>query len=75
MERMKTFGIQTSIHYPPIHKFKIYADSNESRWNLPLTDDVVGREVTIPLYPTMSENDISIVVQAIRDSLHATGHS
>jgi hypothetical protein len=23
----------------------------------------------------MSENDISIVVQAIRDSLHATGHS
>ncbi len=73
MERMKSFGIQTSIHYPPIHKFKIYSEG--SRWNLPLTEDVVNREVTIPLYPTMSENDVAIVVQAIRDSLNTTGHS
>ncbi len=72
MERMKSFGIQTSIHYPPIHKFKIYSDG--SRWNLPLTEDVVNREVTIALYPTMSENDVAIVVQAMRDSLNATMH-
>ena len=70
MERMKSFGIQTSIHYPPIHKFKIYADGGQSPWELPLTDEVVKREVTIPLYPTMSEDDVLQVVQAVRDSLH-----
>jgi dTDP-4-amino-4,6-dideoxygalactose transaminase len=73
MERMKSFGIQTSIHYPPIHKFKIYAEGSELGWSLPLTEDVVKREVTIPLYPTMSEDNVSIVVQAVRDSLHETG--
>jgi len=73
MERMKSFGIQTSIHYPPIHKFKIYSEGTGSGWNLPITDNIVNREVTIPLFPTMSESDVSMVVQAVRDSLHAAG--
>ncbi len=75
MEQMKSFGIQTSIHYPPIHRFKIYSEGAGSGWNLPITDDVVNREVTIPLYPTMSEGDVSTVVQAVRDSLHAAGRN
>jgi dTDP-4-amino-4,6-dideoxygalactose transaminase len=75
MEQMKSFGIQTSIHYPPIHKFKIYSEGTKSRWDLPITEDVANREVTLPLYPTMSEEDVSTVVQSVRDSLHAAGHN
>jgi dTDP-4-amino-4,6-dideoxygalactose transaminase len=75
MEQMKSFGIQTSIHYPPIHKFKIYSEGAKSRWDLPITEDVANREVTLPLYPTMSEEDVSTVVQSVRDSLHAAGHN
>jgi len=74
MERMKSFGIQTSIHYPPIHKFKIYDEGDASCRHLPLTEDVVKREVTIPLYPTMSEDDVLLVAQAVRDSLYNIKH-
>jgi dTDP-4-amino-4,6-dideoxygalactose transaminase len=74
MERMKSFGIQTSIHYPPIHKFKIYDEGDASCRHLPLTEDIVKREVTIPLYPTMSEDDVLLVAQAVRDSLYNIKH-
>ena len=45
MEEMKIEGIQTSIHYPPIHKFRIYM---EGLHNLPMTENVADREVTLP---------------------------
>ncbi len=68
MERMKTEGIQTSIHYPPIHHFSAYRPQY-AHLELPLTDSVVKREVTLPLYPKLSEDDVLSVVQAVKASL------
>lgn len=68
IESMKGNGIQTSIHYPPIHTFASYKD--DTVWNLPVTEDVAKREITLPLYPAMSNDDVIIVVSAIRASLN-----
>jgi dTDP-4-amino-4,6-dideoxygalactose transaminase len=67
MENMKSQGIQTSIHYPPIHHFTAYQNVTNSI--LPVTENVVGREVTLPLYPTMSDEDVLLVVKTIQDVL------
>jgi len=67
MENMKTHGIQTSIHYPPIHHFAAYENSANS--NLPVTENIVGREVTLPLYPAMSDEDVLVVAKTIREVL------
>jgi dTDP-4-amino-4,6-dideoxygalactose transaminase len=70
MEQMKSQGIQTSIHYPPIHKFMAYKGTvKSSRDQLLVTENVAEREVTLPLYPAMSEEDVAIVVTAIANSL------
>ena len=70
MEGMKMSGVQTSIHYPPVHQFKIYHDEWQKRgFSLPVTEDVAAREVTLPLYPTMSDGQVEWVVQAIKDTL------
>jgi dTDP-4-amino-4,6-dideoxygalactose transaminase len=70
MEGMKAEGIQTSIHYPPIHYFKNYAEHREfRRVDLPVTESVGMHEVTIPLYPAMSDEDAKMVVNAIRKTL------
>jgi dTDP-4-amino-4,6-dideoxygalactose transaminase len=67
MEGMKAQGIQTSIHYPPVHRFRIYEDEWLSRSNpLPLTEDVSARQVTLPLYATMREDQVESVVRAVR---------
>jgi dTDP-4-amino-4,6-dideoxygalactose transaminase len=64
MESMKLQGIQTSIHYPPIHTFTAYNDG-KTKYSLPITEEVVGRELTLPLYPAMSSVDVFTVVKAI----------
>jgi dTDP-4-amino-4,6-dideoxygalactose transaminase len=70
MEQMKLLGIQTSIHYPPIHLFQAY--SNFSTNSLPVTEAVAAREVTLPLYPSMTENQVEEVIHAVKDSLIAS---
>jgi dTDP-4-amino-4,6-dideoxygalactose transaminase len=68
MEQMKTKGIQTSIHYPPIHTFSAF--KNATGYNhLPITEVVVERELTLPLYPTMSTNQVALVVEGLSSSL------
>ncbi len=69
-EAMKSYGIQTSFHYPPVHQFRIYqSEETRSRCPLPNTEDAAAREVTLPLYPSMTMADVKVVVQAVRDSL------
>ncbi len=67
MEAMKSSGIQTSIHYPPVHQFRIY----RSGPTLPITERAAAREVTLPLYPTMDEADVEFIAQAARQALRA----
>jgi dTDP-4-amino-4,6-dideoxygalactose transaminase len=70
MERMKAQGVQTSIHYPPVHCFHIYQRDAAQRADvLPLTEEAAAREVTLPLYPTMREEQVEYVVRAARNIL------
>jgi dTDP-4-amino-4,6-dideoxygalactose transaminase len=68
MESMKNQGIQTSIHYPPIHAFTAFS-GGKAKYSLPNTEDVAAREVTLPLYPAMSEEDVLTVVKSIAHAL------
>jgi dTDP-4-amino-4,6-dideoxygalactose transaminase len=68
IDHMRSAGVQTSIHYPPIHQFSYYRGRYPDLI-LPQTEDVSRREVTLPLYPTMSAGDIEIVVSAVHSAL------
>lgn len=70
MEGMKTRGVQTSIHYPPVHCFDLYQKQDKyKKVELPVTEAVSAREVTLPLYPTMSESDVRVVVDTAKEVL------
>ncbi|MEJ2091428.1 MAG: DegT/DnrJ/EryC1/StrS family aminotransferase [Syntrophobacterales bacterium] len=68
-------GIQTSIHYPPIHRFTHY----QSLWppnfdhGLPQTEAVADRLVSLPLFPTMTEAQLDVVVAAMRGFFRGPG--
>jgi dTDP-4-amino-4,6-dideoxygalactose transaminase len=70
MEAMKTHGIQTSIHYPPIHTFSAFANHITPLTNLPLTETVGARQVTLPLYPLLTNDQIHLVAQSVQSSLN-----
>jgi dTDP-4-amino-4,6-dideoxygalactose transaminase len=66
MGAMKARGIQTSIHYPPTHRFSAYADA---RATLPVTERVATRLLTLPLWPTMTTAQVDLVADALREAL------
>ena len=68
MEKLKQSGIQTSIHYPPIHLFRYYQQS-DLNYHLPVTENVARRELTLPLFPGMQVQDVTLVVDALREAL------
>jgi dTDP-4-amino-4,6-dideoxygalactose transaminase len=69
VDDMKTSQIQTSLHYPPVHRFTYYQNHAPATGPLPKTEEVAQREVTLPLFPTMSMDQLDLVVRAVRRSL------
>ncbi|MCX7256387.1 MAG: DegT/DnrJ/EryC1/StrS family aminotransferase [Polaromonas sp.] len=64
MEMLKAAGVQSSIHYPPFWGFTAYKDSMRAQ-DAPLAADICSRELTLPLYPTMSDADVDLVTGAL----------
>ena len=62
MARLKEQGIQTSIHYPPIHTFAAYRTEPVE---LPRTEALAGGELTLPLHPRMADADVDLVADAL----------
>ena len=53
-------GVQTTFHYPPVHRFSHYAagPGEGADAALPRTLGAAAREVTLPLHPLLTEADI-----------------
>ena len=63
-ETMRERGVQTSVHYPPIHRFSAYADSDAQR-PLPQTDAIAERILTLPLFAHMTEAQVDAVTESL----------
>lgn len=60
-------GIITLIHYPvPVHLQPAYADLEYVLGDLPVTETVASRILSLPLYPELTEDELDTVATAIR---------
>ena len=60
-DRLTQARIQTSMHYPPVHRFAIYDDGQTA---LPVTEDYAARTVTLPMFAHMSDAQQDQVIEA-----------
>jgi dTDP-4-amino-4,6-dideoxygalactose transaminase len=58
-------GIQTSVHYPPAHRFAIYGAAGAA---VPVTEDAAGRILTLPLFAHMTEEQVELVAATLREA-------
>jgi dTDP-4-amino-4,6-dideoxygalactose transaminase len=66
MAGLKEAGIQTSVHYPPVHLFSLYRRRGGMKEGaLPVTEDASRRELTLPLHPMMTERDVEAISAAL----------
>jgi len=61
-EKLATNGIQTSMHYPAVHRFSVYSEFYKE---LPKTDLMVQSMITLPMYGGLTEADIEYVVNQL----------
>lgn len=67
-EAIHAAGIQTSVHYPAIHKFSIYKNSET---HLPHTEYVTDNEITLPMYAALTNEQIDYIIKIVKESLNA----
>jgi dTDP-4-amino-4,6-dideoxygalactose transaminase len=69
-ERLTEKRIQTSVHYPPIHRFTAYEELGARR-KLPRTDAVADRVLTLPLYAALTDEQVDAVVTELVAAVEA----
>jgi dTDP-4-amino-4,6-dideoxygalactose transaminase len=67
MKRLRERGVQTSVHYPPAHLLSIHRDLQAGP--LPHTEAIGRRELTLPLHPLLTADDVACVVESLRACL------
>lgn len=63
---LKTSGIATGIHYPvPVHLQPAFADLGYKPGDLPITERAARQTLSLPMYPELSKEDVSLVAQSV----------
>jgi len=65
-ELMASKGIQTSVHYPAVHRFSIYAEHTTM---LPKTEYVSDNLVTLPMFSKLSFENINYIKAILEKAL------
>lgn len=59
MKNMNRRGIETGVHYLPIHLMSFYDDKTQ----LPNTEKISQEIVTLPMHPNLTERDVDFVIK------------
>lgn len=66
-EKIHDAGIQTSVHYPAIHKFSIYKDYGAV---LPQTEYVTDHEITLPMYAALTMEQVDFICETVNKAIN-----
>jgi perosamine synthetase len=57
-------GISSKVYWnPPVHKSEYYGGGN---WDLPVTDDLSQRVLSLPIHPEISPEEVERIVDGVR---------
>ncbi|HEY1058179.1 MAG TPA: DegT/DnrJ/EryC1/StrS aminotransferase family protein [Limnobacter sp.] len=65
MARLKSAGITTGVHYPAIHLLELFRQQGWTEGQLPHTESVARRILTLPLFSSMTLQEVDRVCDAV----------
>ena len=63
MKKLYSKGIETGIHYQPIHKMSYYKEKTR----LETTEKIANEIVSIPIHPNLTQNQVEYVIKSINN--------
>lgn len=67
-EHLAQRGVETSIHFPPLHDTPAYGGPAAA---LPLTEDFAARAVSLPIFPHMEDWQLELAIEATLEAVAA----
>jgi len=64
IDGLRRAGIQTTVHYPPVHCLTFY-NGIYPDCSLPRTEEFAQRELTLPLHPRITDPIVELVVNSL----------
>ena len=65
-EALKTRGVGSAIYYPiPVHRQKPFLALGYGREALPVTDRLTAQVLSIPVHPSLNDDEVTTVVEAV----------
>jgi perosamine synthetase len=69
LNRIRERRVGAQVYYPkPVHKMPFYQNSY-GRTRLPKTETAARQVISLPVHPSLSENDLRRVVSAVKDAV------
>jgi len=69
MNYLEENGIQSKVYFPPVHQTAFYKDNLNYDCTLPVTESISQQVVTLPMYPSLSEEEIIFITDHVVDFL------
>jgi len=64
---LKSRGVETGVYYPtPLHLQPAYADLGYRKGDFPVSESACERNLSLPMYPELTNEQIHYVAQAVR---------
>lgn len=72
IQALSAANIGTSVHFIPLHLHPFYRDTYHlAPEDFPAATQAYQREISLPIYPGMTDDDVADVIAAVRDIVEA----
>ncbi len=65
MAHLAERGIMTKVYFPPVHLTHLYKNKLGYNCKLPVTERLSEQVLTLPMFPTLTEDEINYIADAI----------
>ena len=73
-ERMRNDGIGVQVNYLPVYWHPVYADLGYKRGLCPNAESFYAEELSLPLFPDLTDGDVDRVVETLLNALSGRRH-
>ena len=73
IREMKMCGINTGVHFIPLYRFSCFKESGLTPEEFPGSEYVFTREVSLPVFPDMSDDEVAYVAEKTLAILSGNG--
>jgi len=67
LNKLQEKDIGVAVNYRPIHLLKYYRETfGYKEGNFPVSEDIGKRTISLPLYPSLKDNEVSYVIETLK---------